>query len=1675
MDKFEVESYYGSNEESLDEGDFNENSFVKKKYLIIGFLLLAMIIFLAILFLNAESSPLTNFDLNSNGKDIGFSGTISVDGSIIDSFGKDGNKISIISNGEDNFRINIGTSGIGKITVDGGKITSISGGQVRITSLGGQVISLNSDAFIVDENGNIELIIDPKLDLGIDSSLIDFFSGDSLDFELQITFFDEDTGKEYTVLIPAEIFFSEFMGTGCIQLNREFISGTTKNGQAEINLRIRITCDSYDDLYSFVEWAGDSKGNVEIHFDRTYPTNLISFPLAVKSSPVPGEYNAKIIYTPHILDRGKKADFKVNFEIENSNKELVFQMVNENLEQCVIVTTIKDAINNYNDNASIRIDTTKCTNPIEISICHNDYGCSGGIEGEILPSSQIFTLNKSTRTINFSRGDIPGVYGVTIFARAPGTNFRLIDEKEILVLPVDETIFPKKFVVSLLGDNSREVVEIKNTNLTKDVRVDSSICNLYESSFGIDAGGLPLFGEFVNEKEWLNYLVNNKESYSGEGFYQKALMSSMPAISNARNKAYTISANENEKIKNAYLAGQEFDNIETKMRETSDELFSDLTKLDAELQNLNKNAEINLTSQMASLVTSMTSLYSDITSLSTNATATASTVQTQAASASASCPQCSVSVQSAASQMNAVASQTSTLQADTLQLLNTANDIYSIYQQIEALSNDTETIDSKNALKNSMEVNDDLVETEEKMFLVLDYLDKALASAAINSFETASRENEDAKYYLELALLEMRDIEMLTESILDSQLNANDDLTIMGEDVDEKRELIIASSQLLLDLINQTGLIQSRTQAIRSSLDPVLGSLATASTTASGVCGCAATQIGKIAGCTEGCCAAVGQIAIATSAVSSLNGHAGSSIIRISQQVATMNALYNSYQLYEALSNDFGTNYNSLFKNFEELTNDLYDFELLVLNSLIDLDEAVIAADNLSNLQREMSDASTYLNNLNLQQEYHNYDRERLVGLVSTLVQNGFINGAYAGGVYTTRDVGPVLFSDKNNNLENKIISFDSLLKEDCENRVELTLPAYKTNLINDAKRVEVEGADVATSWLFNNSKINGVYESQIVDLLFVNNNLKKNSYALVTIPFNENDYSENVVVNQKFAPFNLPSVQVKEKEYKFRMKFNAKERTGTTPQYNDVCENSLMLGSTGEEALPRIILDWDWDGININEVNDNYLDATQLSILVSKKLSKINSELTNKNINCPNNPVKIILSKIVPLEFNLNIYSEDCFLPLSTKKLDEKPALYYYFEKDSQNNDLMKLMDFNVNLIRDGYGREFQHDFVTYYTRQILEADPDFLDSDFGMSRYFRNSNIFYFTSKSINLESKNDFILNDTGLYNVKLLIDFDETPLISFGKTNAKIKVVFDLIEPINENFSPFYYLPINGRVGATIDNDRRFYGASVLGNRSFEISSNNSVNLVQNQIDSLVKVDYELRNDFFELNSLKSNKLKLLEINYKDNKFKIINSPIVVTPLLFEIKGNLNQNASFRYNVLSNERKLDGRTHNLFLFNSIDGCKDFYGQEMNYLKSAPDFLVGTDYLIGYENVETKGKVFAHTVAHAPVQGMFSIEHFQSEDAGQIISPNSGFNQIIPIEGIKGMNYNSLETNDTISDLKDLFNVVKEGTVCVSRLGEKEIYYWSEKELYEFTNPETNKSIQNEINSARVQCIN
>jgi tetratricopeptide (TPR) repeat protein len=1679
MDYFE-DDYY---EEEDDDSYYEEHHLPNKKTFSMIIAIVLILIVASIIFFSGLN-PGNKIELKSeDGETLSFTGTISVDGNIVDSFANEGSKISINSNGKDNTRIVISPGGISGINIKNSKIIQSDGRITLSTSSGVRIIP--SDQYFIDEEGNIVIDIDPNSDIGINEDLFDFEEGDTVDFDLQIVLDNNETNEEYTFQIPGEIIFNEFLGTGCIQLSRGVISESTKYGSLEIDAKLKITCNSNSDLYSFVEWSGNKKGSVEVHFDRTYPTNLISDPLAVKSTPNPGEYDVKIIYTPSSFKAGEKANFKVNFELENSNQKLEFRTINENLEQCVMVETLDDTIENDSDTARISIDTTKCHNPVQVYVCDNDYGCSGGVEGAIIPSVQKLTLDKERKVVSFRREEIPGIYGATVHAKVSGFDKTFISEKEILVLPTDETIYPERFVISLLGESARDSVKITNENLSDIYEVEASICNLEESALGIEDGALPLMGDVFNsEGEWISSLINDPEIYSGEGFYQEALTSSLGTLSAARMSAYSTSLEENSKIKRAYLSVKENDGSAEQIDASIKESLDAIEELKNQIDDRITNEESEIATAIASLVSTITVLSTTNNLECTQITTTNTTATSFVPIAGECYPSASVIASNTTTAMNATCGSALTTIGESLVTINT---IYSLYQQINSMSEENNTIDADSAVSNNQEANEKIEQVLEHSKNTLEYMDLALDFASTSDFTTQSDDYSESLYYLELALEENDRSVALLEEIRELSVEADDDITLMIEGQEDNTEMTIELISSVVSLLTMLELMGTEYALVTTNLTAAQ----TACTTAQ------ATQATHAGACNPlnsySCmCSGIGATTLPTLCTSitkdlSQTSSTVGEIAAVSSNIATVLSLV---ETYDALANDYVDELIEAKENYNTVIDDIDSSFVDISNASLYLEEAIPAAEKLEGLTYEPTMNSDYLNHLDLEEEFHDFDREKLVGLVSTIYQSGYVVGAYGGGVYSTRDDGGgLLFADK--------ASFE--MDEDCSNRIKLTLPDYKTNLVTDAGEVEIEGAEVSTAWIFNDAKVNGVFESQSVDLLFANDGLKQNKYATVEINFIENKKEGVVMPDTKFGPFNLPDSAAEEKSYKFHMKFNARPRTSSVPIVSSVCEDGVKLGATGSEALPSIILDWEYENVDEESTEDKYLDATQLSILLAKNISKIDSFLSNTEINCPTNPVDTIIDTLIPIDStlkeqlnNFGTTNENCFMPLTTKTFDNYPGIYYYLDNErevtytdnlfelelpSDAEELLELMDFNVNLIRDGYGLDFQQDFTRYFTTKILTSPPSFLDPDKGISNYFRDDRKFFYTTDESEFKSAQELYLNDTGLFRVKLLIDFDEVPLMKFGRPTSKIKVQLEPIRPIHENFSPFYYIPFNGGVGADIDNARRFYGAGLSSPSAFEIIDNLGISLPGKQKDAFVQIDYSEDKDIFELNSLKSKRAKVLDVEYSSNNKSINYSPTFATPILLKLNGQAGQSTDIEYDLTVNTRPVDGKTYNLFLLDGLNSCKDFYGNDLSQVFDASDNLLGgSSYGFSYPNVAESGSVYFKTIAYAPIDSDFAIDYFESRNNAQIISVNENEDTSVEIKGIDGMIRNNKSNDDYLRDLKSIFDAIENNSLCVARLGEREKYYWSEEDLYrqESSSSSSNRSLEEEINQAKLTCI-
>jgi hypothetical protein len=76
------------------------------------------------------------------------------------------------------------------------------------------------------------------------------------------------------------------------------------------------------------------------------------------------------------------------------------------------------------------------------------------------------------------------------------------------------------------------------------------------------------------------------------------------------------------------------------------------------------------------------------------------------------------------------------------------------------------------------------------------------------------------------------------------------------------------------------------------------------------------------------------------------------------------------------------------------------------------------------------------------------------------------------------------------------------------------------------------------------------------------------------------------------------------------------------------VCYNGTLTGATGSDAVPKVLLEWDWDSIDEDTCaygNPDYVycDATQFSISLVKRLAELDSFFeTNSSYSCPEDPI---------------------------------------------------------------------------------------------------------------------------------------------------------------------------------------------------------------------------------------------------------------------------------------------------------------------------------------------------------------------------------------------------------------------------------------------------------------------
>ena len=140
-------------------------------------------------------------------------------------------------------------------------------------------------------------------------------------------------------------------------------------------------------------------------------------------------------------------------------------------------TTVKLGTGN---DAKLLIDMSRCGElPIDIVLCKGDDYCRGGTEdGGIQVKPLQFSLSPDTpvREVTVSRMEVPGIYGLTVWARTKGRNYNKVATIDVLVDPRTEDgqyFSLSKYELFIKGTGTKDSVVLKNSNYVTTTTVDA--------------------------------------------------------------------------------------------------------------------------------------------------------------------------------------------------------------------------------------------------------------------------------------------------------------------------------------------------------------------------------------------------------------------------------------------------------------------------------------------------------------------------------------------------------------------------------------------------------------------------------------------------------------------------------------------------------------------------------------------------------------------------------------------------------------------------------------------------------------------------------------------------------------------------------------------------------------------------------------------------------------------------------------------------------------------------------------------------------------------------------------------------------------------------------------------------------------------------------------------------
>ena len=409
---------------------------------------------------------------------------------------------------------------------------------------------------------------------------------------------------------------------------------------------------------------------------------------------------------------------------------------------------------------------------------------------------------------------------------------------------------------------------------------------------------------------------------------------------------------------------------------------------------------------------------------------------------------------------------------------------------------------------------------------------------------------------------------------------------------------------------------------------------------------------------------------------------------------------------------------------------------------------------------------------------------------------------------------------------------------------------------------------------------------------------------------------------------------------------------------------------------------------------------------------------------------------------------------------------------------NVKELSHFNVYMMKDGFSQDFKEDFADYYENAFLGSATWFTDGDSDttnneLAEYFKQDGLLSFNRKYLREEK---YELPEPGLYRVDIQIDYtgDKWSLFDVSeKPNAEIRVEFTRLNTPNVD-SIFYYMPFDGKVGEeNFAYHRIGYGAGYTNLKEENLNVNNNTVLSSSNTSSapIQEILIEKSNSLNEMNSDEETRGSILNLNYDGSDIKMKFAPSKATPVVLRMWHEQTSSTNeFTYYYGMQESNLPVLAGDKLAFwRGLGRCRGFEGKFLQNYKRW-DTQTGSEsqslYEVAWNNAVKGGDTYLKTILYTPVERNINlkVEEDVSVKKSALFTPNEKNSKIIRLNGITGMQYNNAnqQSSSYLKNIKNVFDLVKQGKLCISQNDSSLNVYWNEQELYRTKGADTGQSI-------------